>query len=95
MADHHNENDVVMDTGLTISKCYKASDGEVFEDYEEAKTHQIRVNFCESLEDHLEDTVRVAGLKLEDEERALLTDAIMNHLDEWAELFQIYIEERG
>ena len=81
--------------GLTVTKCYKCSDGEVFENFSEAKEHQIRSDFCEALDEHIDDYVRVGGCKLETDEKALMTDAIMGCLDEWEVLFDNLREARG
>jgi len=75
--------------GLTVTKCYKASDGEMFEDFAEAKNHQLRLNFCANLEAHLADNdIPIA-------ERYITTDAIMKDLDGLADVFQAYIEMKG
>lgn len=84
-----------MPIGLKVTECYKCSDGEVFEDFSEAKEHQIRSYFCEALEDLFDDHVRVAGGRLTSTEKALMTDAIMGCLDEWEVLFYNLREARG
>lgn len=84
-----------MPIGLMVTRCYKCSDGGVFEDFSEAKEHQNRLDFCEALDEHIDDYVRVAGCRLEQDEKALLTDAIMGCLDEWEGLFLSYRNARG
>ena len=74
--------------GMTVTKCYKTTDGEVFEDFEDAKTHQIRLNFCDRLEEHLESLEYASGDSARD------TDIIMEELDGLAEIFKNYLEER-
>lgn len=75
--------------GLTISQCYKTSDGEVFDTLDEAKEHQIRFNFCEELEKHLK------MLDMGDGERAIVTDAIMENLNGLSYIFELYTRERN
>ena len=75
--------------GLTISECYKTSDGEIFDKLGDAKEHQIRFNFCEALDKHLN------TLGLPDRESAIVTDAVMEDLDGLVEIFTDYIAMRG
>lgn len=82
-----NKKKVVLTDGLTVTKCYKTSDGEMFEDFDEAKTHQLRLNFCENLGQHFED--------LSSNEFATVQDAIMEDLDGLTEIFQDYITMKG
>lgn len=75
--------------GLTISECYKTSDGEIFDKLGDAKEHQIRFNFCEALDK------RLKTLDLSDSESAIVTDAIMENLNGMVLIFECYIYERN
>lgn len=77
------------DSGVVLSKCFKTTDGEVFDDYDEATEHQLRVNVCERLERHWVDSM------VNSCDAAIATDAIMKNLKGLVSIFQIYLEEKG
>ncbi len=74
--------------GLKLTKCWQTSDGETFVNEAEAKRHQIRSNFCGRLATHLE------ILDIGSDDCNITTDVIMEDLDQLANIFEIYLEER-
>ena len=75
--------------GLTITECFKTSDGEMFDKLGDAKEHQIRFNFCQSLANHLE------TLDIGSDDCNITTDTIMEDLNGLAYVFELYTQERN